>query len=111
MVFSPQRRAARCAQRGLSHLVPLPCGPEVGRRHQACPHLSFLCPSQALPFSHLILATGSTGPFPGKFNQVSSQQVAIQLYEDMVTQVSCALTRWGSEGRPGGPPGRVEQLW
>ncbi|XP_070082687.1 ferroptosis suppressor protein 1 isoform X12 [Equus caballus] len=45
---------------------------------------------EALPFSHLILATGSTGPFPGKFNQVSSQQVAIQLYEDMVTQVQRA---------------------
>ncbi|OWK07601.1 AIFM2 [Cervus elaphus hippelaphus] len=41
---------------------------------------------QALPFSHLILATGSTGLFPGKFNQVSSQQMAIQAYEDMVTQ-------------------------
>ncbi|KAF5927925.1 hypothetical protein HPG69_009291 [Diceros bicornis minor] len=44
----------------------------------------------ALPFSHLILATGSTGLFPGKFNQVSSQQVAIQLYEDMVRQVQRA---------------------
>uniref|UniRef100_A0A3Q1LSN9 Ferroptosis suppressor protein 1 n=2 Tax=Bos TaxID=9903 RepID=A0A3Q1LSN9_BOVIN len=43
---------------------------------------------QALPFSHLILATGSTGLFPGKFNQVSSQQMAIQAYEDMVTQVT-----------------------
>ncbi|XP_004427085.1 PREDICTED: apoptosis-inducing factor 2 [Ceratotherium simum simum] len=45
---------------------------------------------EALPFSHLILATGSTGLFPGKFNQVSSQQVAIQLYEDMVRQVQRA---------------------
>ncbi|XP_031317016.1 ferroptosis suppressor protein 1 isoform X2 [Camelus dromedarius] len=43
---------------------------------------------EALRFSHLILATGSTGLFPGKFNQVSSQQVAIQAYEDMVTQVT-----------------------
>ncbi|XP_012579302.1 PREDICTED: apoptosis-inducing factor 2 isoform X2 [Condylura cristata] len=42
---------------------------------------------EVLPFSHLILATGSTGPFPGKFNRVSSQQVAIQAYEDMVKQV------------------------
>ncbi|XP_062958028.1 ferroptosis suppressor protein 1 isoform X1 [Cynocephalus volans] len=42
---------------------------------------------EALPFSHLILATGSTGPFPGKFNEVSSQQAAIQAYEDMVQQV------------------------
>ncbi|XP_006181230.1 apoptosis-inducing factor 2 isoform X1 [Camelus ferus] len=45
---------------------------------------------EALRFSHLILATGSTGLFPGKFNQVSSQQVAIQAYEDMVTQVQCS---------------------
>lgn len=42
---------------------------------------------ETLHFSHLILATGSTGPFPGKFNHVSSQQVAIQAYEDMVKQV------------------------
>ncbi|KAL2769787.1 ferroptosis suppressor protein 1 [Daubentonia madagascariensis] len=42
---------------------------------------------EALPFSHLILATGSTGPFPGKYNEVSSQQAAIQAYEDMVKQV------------------------
>lgn len=40
-----------------------------------------------MPFSHLILATGSTGPFPGKFNEVSCQQAAIQAYEDMVKQV------------------------
>ncbi|CAO2608193.1 Ferroptosis suppressor protein 1 [Lemmus lemmus] len=43
---------------------------------------------EALPFSHLILATGSTGPFPGKFNEVSCQQAAIQAYEDMVKQVT-----------------------
>ncbi|XP_063135370.1 ferroptosis suppressor protein 1 isoform X10 [Rattus norvegicus] len=42
---------------------------------------------EALPFSHLILATGSTGPFPGKFNEVSCQQAAIQAYEDMVKQI------------------------
>lgn len=66
---------------------------------QACAHPSFPGPSQALSFSHLILATGSTGLFPGKFNKVSSQQMAIQAYEDMVTQVSCPLTRGG------GPPG------
>ncbi|XP_052019827.1 ferroptosis suppressor protein 1 isoform X2 [Apodemus sylvaticus] len=42
---------------------------------------------EALPFSHLILATGSTGSFPGKFNEVSCQQAAIQAYEDMVKQI------------------------
>uniref|UniRef100_A0A4W2G522 Ferroptosis suppressor protein 1 n=1 Tax=Bos indicus x Bos taurus TaxID=30522 RepID=A0A4W2G522_BOBOX len=57
---------------------------------------------RALPFSHLILATGSTGLFPGKFNQVSSQQMAIQAYEDMVTQVqrsqSIVVVGGGSAG-------------
>ena len=80
---------------------------------QACPHHSFPCPSQALSFAYLILATGSTGLFPGKFNQVSNQQMAIQAYEDMVTQVSCPLPGGGTvraELGVGGP-GRVEQLW
>lgn len=52
-------------------------------------------PPQALPFSHLILATGSTGLFPGKFNKVSSREAAIQAYEDMVKQVSYL---WGQVG-------------
>ncbi|XP_045437734.1 ferroptosis suppressor protein 1 isoform X3 [Pipistrellus kuhlii] len=43
---------------------------------------------ETLPFSHLILATGSTGFFPGKLNQVFSQQEAIQAYENMVKQVT-----------------------
>ncbi|XP_045437735.1 ferroptosis suppressor protein 1 isoform X4 [Pipistrellus kuhlii] len=45
---------------------------------------------ETLPFSHLILATGSTGFFPGKLNQVFSQQEAIQAYENMVKQVQCS---------------------
>ncbi|XP_076981161.1 ferroptosis suppressor protein 1 isoform X2 [Tamandua tetradactyla] len=57
---------------------------------------------EALPFSHLILATGSTGPFPGKFNQVSSRQSAIEAYENMVTQVqssqSIVVVGGGSAG-------------
>ncbi|XP_066205709.1 ferroptosis suppressor protein 1 isoform X2 [Saccopteryx leptura] len=56
----------------------------------------------ALPFSHLILATGSTGIFPGKFSQVSSQQDAIQAYENMVKQVqrsqSIVVVGGGSAG-------------
>lgn len=55
-----------------------------------------------LPFSHLILATGSTGFFPGKLNQVLSQQDAIQAYEDMVKQVqrsqSVVVVGGGSAG-------------
>ncbi|XP_026641193.1 apoptosis-inducing factor 2 [Microtus ochrogaster] len=50
-------------------------------------HTVLLQGGEALPFSHLILATGSTGPFPGKFNEVSCQEAAIQAYEDMVKQV------------------------
>ncbi|KAF6107393.1 apoptosis inducing factor mitochondria associated 2 [Phyllostomus discolor] len=57
---------------------------------------------EVLPFSHLILATGSTGPFPGKLNQAFSQQDAIQAYEDMVQQVqrskSIVVVGGGSAG-------------
>ncbi|XP_074088545.1 ferroptosis suppressor protein 1 isoform X2 [Macrotis lagotis] len=42
---------------------------------------------EALSYSHLILATGSTGPFPGKFTQISDLQSAIRAYEVMVKQV------------------------
>lgn len=57
---------------------------------------------EALPFSHLILATGSTGLFPGKFNRVASREAAIQAYEDMVKQVqrsqSVVVVGGGSAG-------------
>lgn len=79
-----------------------PVGLGLDAEAQACPHLPFPCLSQALPFSHLILATGSTGFFPGKFNKVCSQQEAIQAYEDMVKQVSCPLTRGRAVREEGG---------
>lgn len=72
-------------------------------RNRGLPSPFFPCPSQALPFSHLILATGSTGFFPGKLNQVFSQQEAIQAYENMVKQVSAPGPGQGSERRLGGP--------
>nr|XP_019568012.1 PREDICTED: apoptosis-inducing factor 2 isoform X2 [Rhinolophus sinicus]XP_019568013.1 PREDICTED: apoptosis-inducing factor 2 isoform X2 [Rhinolophus sinicus]XP_019568015.1 PREDICTED: apoptosis-inducing factor 2 isoform X2 [Rhinolophus sinicus] len=57
---------------------------------------------EVLPFSHLILATGSSGLFPGKLNQVCSQQEAIQAYEDIVKQVqrsqSIVVVGGGSAG-------------
>lgn len=57
---------------------------------------------EVLPFSHLILATGSTGLFPGKLNQVCNQQEAIQAYEDIVKQVqrsqSIVVVGGGSAG-------------
>uniref|UniRef100_A0A8D0G354 Ferroptosis suppressor protein 1 n=1 Tax=Sphenodon punctatus TaxID=8508 RepID=A0A8D0G354_SPHPU len=43
-----------------------------------------------LSFSHLILATGSDGPFPGKFNKIIDMESAIQTYEDMVKEVQKA---------------------
>nr|XP_057915312.1 apoptosis-inducing factor 2 [Doryrhamphus excisus]XP_057915322.1 apoptosis-inducing factor 2 [Doryrhamphus excisus] len=41
-------------------------------------------------FSHLILCTGTDGPFPGKFNTVASYENAIQAYEDFVKQIQIA---------------------
>ncbi|XP_019394072.1 PREDICTED: apoptosis-inducing factor 2 isoform X1 [Crocodylus porosus] len=40
-----------------------------------------------ISYSHLILATGSDGPFPGKFNQIIDMETAIHTYEDMVKEV------------------------
>lgn len=47
---------------------------------------------QELHYSHLILATGSDGPFPGKFSKVVDMESAIQTYEDMVKEVRNQLT-------------------
>uniref|UniRef100_A0A8C4I1C3 Ferroptosis suppressor protein 1 n=1 Tax=Dicentrarchus labrax TaxID=13489 RepID=A0A8C4I1C3_DICLA len=41
-------------------------------------------------FSHLILSTGTDGPFPGKFNTVATYQSAVQAYEDFIKQVQAA---------------------
>ncbi|XP_005996180.1 apoptosis-inducing factor 2 isoform X3 [Latimeria chalumnae] len=41
-------------------------------------------------FSHLILATGSDGPFPGKFNKSVTKESAIQMYENLVQEVQKA---------------------
>ena len=41
---------------------------------------------QEVKFSHLILCTGTDGPFPGH-NTVVSYQSAIQKYEDFVNEV------------------------
>ncbi|XP_042712831.2 ferroptosis suppressor protein 1 isoform X3 [Chrysemys picta bellii] len=42
---------------------------------------------EELFYSHLILATGSDGPFPGKFNQIVDMETAIQTYEDTVQEL------------------------
>lgn len=49
-----------------------------------------LSDGEELFFSHLILATGSDGPFPGKFNRIIDRQEAIHTYEDMVLEVQKA---------------------
>ncbi|XP_069741550.1 ferroptosis suppressor protein 1-like isoform X2 [Narcine bancroftii] len=45
---------------------------------------------EVVHYSHLILGTGSSGPFPGKFNKPVEMQNAIQMYEDLVKQVQSA---------------------
>nr|DBA15348.1 TPA: hypothetical protein GDO54_004574 [Pyxicephalus adspersus] len=46
--------------------------------------------NEELHFSHLIIATGSDGPFPGKFNKTTTKDAAIQMYEDLVKEVALA---------------------
>ncbi|XP_065602384.1 ferroptosis suppressor protein 1 isoform X2 [Cyrtonyx montezumae] len=46
-----------------------------------------LSDGEELHYSHLILATGSDGPFPGKFNKLVDMESAIQTYEDMVKEI------------------------
>ncbi|KAE8591206.1 hypothetical protein XENTR_v10018341 [Xenopus tropicalis] len=46
--------------------------------------------NEELQFSHLIIATGSNGPFPGKINNVISKDQAIQVYEDLVKEIQKA---------------------
>ncbi|TSK22815.1 Neuroblast differentiation-associated protein AHNAK [Bagarius yarrelli] len=41
-------------------------------------------------YSHLILCTGSNGPFPGKCNIVDSYRNAIEKYEDFVQEIQAA---------------------
>ncbi|NXX43863.1 AIFM2 factor, partial [Tricholaema leucomelas] len=42
---------------------------------------------EELHYSHLIIATGSDGPFPGKFNEIIDMESAIQSYEGMVKEI------------------------
>ncbi|KFQ23183.1 Apoptosis-inducing factor 2, partial [Merops nubicus] len=46
-----------------------------------------LSDGEELHYSHLILATGSDGPFPGKFNKDIEMESAIQIYEDMIKEI------------------------
>lgn len=43
-------------------------------------------------YSHLILCTGMSGPFPGKHNAVENYQSAIQKYEDFLNEIQAANT-------------------
>lgn len=43
-----------------------------------------------IQYSHLILCTGTDGPFPGKFSTEASLQDAIQAYEELVQQIQVA---------------------
>ncbi|XP_077115390.1 ferroptosis suppressor protein 1 isoform X2 [Ranitomeya variabilis] len=46
--------------------------------------------NEEIHYSHLIIATGSDGPFPGKFNKATTKEKAIQVYEDLVKEVQKA---------------------
>ncbi|XP_066456587.1 ferroptosis suppressor protein 1 [Eleutherodactylus coqui] len=46
--------------------------------------------NEEIHFSHLIIATGSDGPFPGKFNQAVTKELAIQMYDGLVKEVQKA---------------------
>lgn len=45
---------------------------------------------QEVKYTHLIVATGTDGYFPGKFNTTASLQTAVQAYSDLVQQVQQA---------------------
>ncbi|XP_067876420.1 ferroptosis suppressor protein 1-like [Heterodontus francisci] len=47
---------------------------------------------EVIHYSHLILATGSTGPFPGKLIEPVSRDTAVQMYEDLVNEIQKAET-------------------
>ncbi|KAK2921489.1 apoptosis-inducing factor 2 isoform X2 [Channa argus] len=43
-----------------------------------------------IQYTHLILCTGTDGPFPGKYNAVASYQTAVEAYEDFIKKVQAA---------------------
>ncbi|KAL2082941.1 hypothetical protein ACEWY4_020714 [Coilia grayii] len=45
---------------------------------------------QEIGYTHLILCTGTDGPFPGKFNKVASYHTAIEEYEKFVKEIQAA---------------------
>uniref|UniRef100_A0A3Q2P824 Ferroptosis suppressor protein 1 n=1 Tax=Fundulus heteroclitus TaxID=8078 RepID=A0A3Q2P824_FUNHE len=49
-----------------------------------------LAGGREVQYSHLILCTGTDGPFPGKFTREASLQAAVQMYEDFIQQVQLA---------------------
>ncbi|XP_059928947.1 apoptosis-inducing factor 2 isoform X2 [Gadus macrocephalus] len=48
---------------------------------------------QEVLYSHLILCTGTEGPFPGKYTSPSSTQTAVQRYQDLLQQVVLVHSR------------------
>ncbi|KAG5267041.1 hypothetical protein AALO_G00239160 [Alosa alosa] len=41
-------------------------------------------------YTHLILSTGTDGPFPGKFNAVATYKTAIEAYENFIKEIQSA---------------------
>lgn len=70
-----------------------PCGASSaawGGGEAAAESVSFV--PQEIQYSHLILCTGTDGPFPGKFNTVASHKEAVQKYEDFIREVRSGFT-------------------
>lgn len=49
---------------------------------------------QEIPFTHLILCTGTHGPFPGSTTAEPSYRTAIQKYDDLVKEVSLVVAQY-----------------
>ncbi|XP_059496248.1 ferroptosis suppressor protein 1-like [Stegostoma tigrinum] len=47
---------------------------------------------EVIHYTYLILATGSTGPFPGKLIEPVSRETAVQMYEDLVKEIQKAAS-------------------
>ncbi|XP_012683015.2 apoptosis-inducing factor 2 [Clupea harengus] len=45
---------------------------------------------QEVCYTHLILCTGTDGPFPGSFNTIAPYQAAIEAYENLVKEIQSA---------------------
>lgn len=55
-----------------------------------CSRIVALDDGKEVGYTHLILCTGTDGPFPGKFNKPASYHTAIEQYENFVKEIQAA---------------------